>query len=593
MIKKYAEWKKENEKQIEQYKKFIIPYLKQYMSAFCLAVIFGLLTVLGNSALTFTSGYLISSASLMPYNILMLYVPIVLVRAFGISQAVTRYIERLIGHNAVLKILSNMRVKLYEVLEPQALFIRSRFRTGDLLGTLADDIEHLQDVYIRTILPTIIALSVFAFSFISLAVFDWLFALWIAICLGIIVFVYPVLSLILLKKHQMKQKKIRSQLYSSLTDAIFGLSDWLISGKKEHFVKSYIKHREADRDIERKLQKWDDAREFQLRAISGIILVMVALWAGKEAMHGEFAPAYIAAFTLVTLPIIDGLIPVSNAIERLPVYEESLARIDAIEKNRIEEKKQEPVPINRNEGKIVLKNVSFKYSGGQEDSLKNISFTINNGEKIAILGKSGAGKSTLLQLIQGTFLPNDGKVAINGIEPNLYGDNIYDLISVLNQKPYLFATTVANNIRLGKDDATDEEIGRVIEKVGLHDYIYSLPKGLQTQMEEAGQRFSGGERQRIALSRILLKDTPIVILDEPTVGLDPVTEKDLVDTIFKVLEDKTVIWVTHHLMGIEKMDQILFLDNGKIAMHGAHQELFEINERYRQLYELDQGFIID
>lgn len=592
-MKKYTEWLKKNQKQIEQFKTFIVPYLKQYKSAVFLAIFFGLLTVLGNSALTFTSGYLISSASLMPYNILLLYIPIVLVRAFGISQAVTRYIERLIGHNAVLKILSNMRVKLYEVIEPQALFIRSRFRTGDLLGTLADDIEHLQDVYIRTIFPTIIALSVFSVSIISIAVFDWLFALWIAICLGIVVFVYPILSLYLLKKQQVKQKKIRSQMYSSLTDAIFGLNDWLISGKTERFFKWYMKHRDNDRNIERTIQKWNDAREFQLRILSGIILVTVALWAGMEAQKGEFAPAYIAAFTLVTLPILDGLIPVSNAIERLPAYEESLERLETIEKLQIEEIKENCPPVHKNEGKIVLKNVSFKYAGANEESLKNISLTINSGDKVAILGKSGAGKSTLLQLIQGTFLPTDGIVTINNIEPHRFGENIYDLISVLNQKPYLFATTVANNIRLGKDEATHEEIEKVIEKVGLKSYIHSLPKGLHTQMEETGQRFSGGERQRIALSRILLKDTPIVILDEPTVGLDPVTEKDLVDTIFKVLEDKTVIWVSHHLMGMEKMDQILFLDKGKIAMQGSHRELLNTCERYRQLYELDQGIAFD
>ena len=146
--------------------------------------------------LTFTSGYLISRAAQRPENILMIYVPVVLVRTFGISRAVTHYVERLAGHNAVLKILSHMSVKLYGILEPQALFIRSRFQTGDLLGTLADDIEHLQDVYIRTIFPTLTALSLFVSSVLSLAFFDWLFALWIALCLSIIVVVYPLLSLL-------------------------------------------------------------------------------------------------------------------------------------------------------------------------------------------------------------------------------------------------------------------------------------------------------------------------------------------------------------------------------------------------------------
>lgn len=146
-----------------------------------------------------------------------------------------------------------------------------------------------------------------------------------------------------------------------------------------------------------------------------------------------------------------------------------------------------------------------------------------------------------------------------------------------------------NNIRLGNQQATKEEIEAVVKQVRLDEYINSLPNGLQTQMEETGQRFSGGERQRIALARILLKDTPIVILDEPTIGLDPFIENELVETIMTSLQDKTVIWITHHLTGIERMDQVLFLDKGQIAIQGTHEELMRTNERYQQLYKLDRG----
>ena len=130
---------------------------------------------------------------------------------------------------------------------------------------------------------------------------------------------------------------------------------------------------------------------------------------------------------------------------------------------------------------------------------------------------------------------------------------------------------------------------KVIKQVELDKYIHSLPKGLQTEMYETGARFSGGERQRIALARILLKNTPVVILDEPTVGLDPQTEYALVETIFDVLKDKTVIWITHHLTGIEKMDKVIFMDKGEIVMSGHHDELMKTSERYRQLYEMDRG----
>lgn len=573
---------------MKHFNTYIKPYLRQYYRSISLAVFFGLLTVLASSMLTFTSGYLISSASLMPYNILMLYVPIVLVRTFGISQAVTRYIERLIGHNAVLKILSDMRVWLYRMLEPQALFIRERFQTGDLLGTLADDIEHLQDLYIRTIFPTIVALCLFAGSIISLSLFDWKFALWIGFCLSLIVVVYPVWSLFILKKRQLKQKEVQSRLYSNLTDAVFGLTDWIISGREKDFINGFHREREEIFEVDRRLRYWNQSRELQLRILSGLILIMMAIWSGFEAQAGGIAPTYIAAFTLVTLPIIEGLLPISHAIERIPAYQESLRRVGNIERGDRHEAK--PIEVGKsNAANLVADRLTYRYAGSQEAALHQMSLSIPQGHKLALLGKSGAGKSTFLQLLLGALVPTSGKVELNGQACHRYGDAIFEQISVLNQKPYLFATTVENNIRLGNQTATREEIERVVKQVKLDQYFHTLPNGLATQMEETGARFSGGERQRIALARILLKNTPVVILDEPTVGLDPQTEADLIETIFEALKDKTVIWITHHLMGMEKMDKIVFMEKGKVAIEGSHEELLETSERYQRLYELDKG----
>ncbi|MED3644274.1 thiol reductant ABC exporter subunit CydC [Caldifermentibacillus hisashii] len=575
---------------MNNFNKYIRPFIKQYKWFMLATVFLGFLTFLTASMLTFTSGFLITRAAEAPYNILMLYVPIVLVRAFGIARPVVRYMERLVGHNTVLKILADMRVRLYDALEPQALFIRSRFQTGDLVGTLADDIEHLQDAYIRTIFPTIVALFLFVFSVTSLAIFDPFFALWIAVCLAVIIVVYPLLSLYFLKKRQIQVKEKRNRLYKMFTDAVLGISDWMISGNKERFIGQFMKESRETNKIEKKLADWNHARTFQLQVISGLILIFVGIWAGFEALEGEILPAYIASFTLVTLPILEGLIPVSNAIEKIPAYQESLERLENIDQYNGTQGVVGSFEIATNPV-IYFEHVDYTYGSNKEPALKNINLTIRPGEKVALLGKSGAGKSTLLQLLIGAMKPDNGTVKIGELPASGYGEQIYEVISVLNQKPYLFATTVENNIRLGNQEATREEIEDVIRQVKLDQYIHSLPKGLDTQMEESGQRFSGGERQRIALARILLKNTPIVVLDEPTVGLDPLTERDLLDTIFKTLEGKTVILITHHLMGMEKMDQIVFLDNGAISMHGNHRSLLKENERYRKLYRLDLGEI--
>ncbi|WAA12921.1 thiol reductant ABC exporter subunit CydC [Fervidibacillus halotolerans] len=571
------------------FKTYIFPYIKQYKWMMITTILLGMMTVLAASLLNFTSGYLITRAAEMPLNILMIYVPVVLVRAFGIARPVARYLERLAGHNAVLKILSSMRVKLYDMLEPQALFVRSRFQTGDLIGTLADDIEHLQDAYIRTIFPTITALFLLLYSVITLAVYDWLFALWMFLCLSVIIFVYPLFSLYILKKKQMKEKESKGDQYRALTDAVLGISDWVISGKKERFIRKYVEMSGKTHEAQREIAFWNQSRTFQLHVISGLITIFVGFWAGHEAMSGNILPTYIASFTLVTFPILESLIPVSHAVERIPSYQESLQRIDQINKTvPKEQKKEESVKLGE-KPVIEIKNVSYKYDGGKEEAVKSLNLSIPHGQKIAILGRSGSGKSTLLQLLLGVRSPQTGEILIDDTPPEKYGDQIFDLVGVLNQKPYLFATTVENNIRLGKEDATKEEIERVIRQVGLDQYIHSLPKGLDTQMEEAGQRFSGGERQRIALARILLKDTPVVVLDEPTVGLDPETELDLLSTMFNVLKEKTVILITHHLIGLEKMDQIIFMDKGRIKMSGSHKQLMETDERYRQLYQLDRG----
>ncbi|WP_428909410.1 thiol reductant ABC exporter subunit CydC [Niallia sp. Krafla_26] len=572
------------------YQQYIFPYLKQYQKSIWLTILFGFLTVVGASMLTFTSGYLISRAAERPENILMIYVPVVLVRTFGISRSVTHYFERLAGHNAVLKILSQMRVKLYSIIEPQALFIRSRFQTGDLLGTLADDIEHLQDVYIRTIFPTLVGLCLYVAAIISLSVFDVFFALWIALCLGVIVFLYPLISLFLLKKRQIHQKQTRAKLYQTLTDTVFGLGDWIISGQKERFITQFIQDSKENNDIDKSIRYWNQTRAFQLQIITGIILIFMGIWSGNEAQAGAIAPTYIAAFTLVTIPIAESLIPISHAIERIPTYSESLKRIQAIENYVPEqEQQQKSEAVVSNSAQIEFKDVYYRYEQQSKDALQKISISIPQGKRIAILGKSGAGKSTLIQLLLGALSPTIGTIDISGYAPKQYGDDIFEMVSVLNQKPYLFATSIKNNIRLGNQTATNKEIEQVIEQVQLDEYIHSLPRGIHTQMEESGQRFSGGERQRIALARILLKNTPVVILDEPTVGLDPQTERQLVDTILTALEGKTIIWVTHHLIGIEKMDQVLFFDNGNITMNGSHQELLQNNEHYQQLYELDKG----
>lgn len=560
---------------------------------FIFTLLLSLMTAGCSCALIFTSGYLISKSALKPENILMVYIPIVLVRAFGIGKAVFRYVERYVGHDFVLKILAKMRLYFYRILEPQALLIRSRYQTGDILSTLAEDIEHLQDFYLRTLFPVLVAFVIFTIYVVSLGMFDFSFALLTAFYFWILLFVFPWVSLWITHRKQRSVKYWRNGLYQKLTDAIFGIHDWMISGNRSSFIQAYLVDEEMVVKTRRSLHRFQQLRIFLAQCVVGILIISMAYWTTQQFHDGKLSSPMIVAGVLMILPLMDLLLPVSEAIEKLPDYQDSIKRLDQFQpkdevnpgdssnvlKTEWEKVKRTP--------HLQLKNVFYRYDSSSQRSIENVSLDIPYGKKIAILGRSGAGKSTLMKLIRGDLVPEQGSVTLNGMEVHCYGSRIFQMISVCEQRPYLFDTTVANNLRLGDPNATDEDLQRVAKQVKLDHLLASLLYGYQTPMLEMGARFSGGERQRIALARILLQNSPIVILDEPTVGLDPNTEQDLLQTIFHVFQGKTLIWITHHLAGVEQMDEVIFLDKGQVVMHGSHHELLAKEARYRRLYQLD------
>lgn len=572
---------------------WILTHLRSFRLRFFLVIVLGILTAGCAAALMFTSGFLISKSALRPENILMVYVPIVLVRTFGIGRAVIHYVERLMGHDMVLRILAKMRVRLYQILEPQALFLRSRYRTGDVLGTLADDIERLQDVYVRTIFPAVTAVVIYGVCIAALGTFDLSFALWMALYLFFLVFLLPLISLWITHVRQRRMRQRRNHLYREWTDAVMGLSDWVISGRSRELIESHEVDEAKLAVVERNLRRWERWRTLIGQGMFGIIVITMVYWAGGQVQDDQLAATMIAAFTLVIFPLMDVFLPVSEAVEKIPQYNNSLDRLRRFSgtdtfKSPEPEISEETLQKARQEVHIRFKNVYHQYEGADEWSIDNISLDIPHGKKIALIGRSGAGKSTFIKLIQGVLVPSRGKVTLNGVDADRFGDEIPKVISVLNQRPHLFDTTVANNIRLGRPDATDEEVRRAARQVKLDSLIQSLPLGYDTPMLETGERFSGGERQRIALARILLQNTPVMILDEPTVGLDPRTERDLLKTIFQVTEGKTLIWITHHLTDVEKMDEVIFLEDGQIEMKGPHEDLIACIPRYRRLYHLDR-----
>jgi ATP-binding cassette subfamily C protein CydC len=482
-----------------------------------------------------------------------------------------------------------MRVRLYKVLEPQAILLRSRFLTGDLLGVLADDIENLQNYYLKTLFPSIVSLVVYAVMIISAGLFSIPFAILFAVLIGLLTFVGPFLSYIYTKAKNEKIKQGKHRLYQQFTDAVFGISDWVFSGKYLNFIQRYEIQQQELLKVEKKLHSFVNWRAVLNQLVLGMIVILAIYWANDMTLSGRIPGTFIAAFGLVIMSLLESFLPISEAVSEASRYQDSIKRLESMESNEspkwLEVEGNKVAQKDLSEVTIECNHVSFQYSA-EHQLINDFSLKVEQGGKIAILGPSGAGKSTLLKIIQGELKPTSGKILLNGRKASDIQALIPKMLSVLNQKAYLFHTSVLNNIRLGNPDATDEEVYAAAKKVELHEMIKELPNGYATNMKETGQRFSGGERQRIALARILLQKTPVVIMDEPTVGLDPITENKLLDTIFSTLDGKTIIWVTHHLAGMDKMDRIIFMDQGNITMYGSHQQLLG-EERYRRLYRLD------
>ncbi len=573
---------------------WVKPFMAKYRKLLFLVLFLGFMTLFSGSALMFISGFLISKSASIPENIMLVYVPIVLTRAFGISRPVFRYIERLTSHNWVLKMTSDLRVKLYQSLEQDAVFIKGKHKTGDILAILAEDIDHIQNLYLRTIFPTFISWIIYFVVVVALGWFSIPFALMMAWMLAVVVILLPLVSILVNGAKMYSQKTARNGLYDQLTDAVLGVGDWLFSGRKDDFLKSYEANEQVNREKDYEIKRFNRVRDFILQVTFGLIAVAVLIWTSSvfQGNHGG-AANWIAAFVLAVFPLIDAFATIPDAVSELTIYEDSIKRMNklpAIKTTSTEAFIKEIEALKESGFKnIQFEKVAFSYEKQGKKVIDDLTISIPKGKKVAILGKSGAGKSTIGKLLRGDLVPQTGTITLNQVPTNELEDDISNWIGVISQNPHLFNTSVMNNVRLGNIDASDEEVINVLHQVGLGEMIASLPEGFETSVEEAGARFSGGEGQRLALARILLQDAPIILLDEPTVGLDPITEQILLDTLFTTLKNKTIIWITHHLQGVDQMDEVLFIEDGKIEMQGTPQGLLATNDRYQRLYRLDRG----
>lgn len=569
---------------------WVLPYLKRYKKLLALVIFLGFMTFFCGSALMFTSGYLISRAAQRPENILMIYVPIVLTRAFGIGRPAFRYAQRLTSHNWVLRIVSDFRKKLYLAVEKTAVTIRQERQTGDILAVLADDIEHIENLYLRTIFPVIIGWLLYIVVTVAIGGFNWAFGLLMFLLFGVITVIIPLISVAVNGARVYQTREIQHEFYVGLTDSVLGLADWVIAGRQTDLVANQDQPIEAQVKLRRQDHHFTWWRDFTTQMFVGIITVAMLIFADVQFGSSDKLVNWIAAFTLAIFPTIDAFQGIAQGFTEWPSHQASIRRVNEFDQNEkatstVAQATLAPADFTA----LHINDVTFQYANGKAPAVNHLALQIKRGEKLAILGPSGAGKSTFLKLLLGDLTATTGQILINDLDVAAVQTQRAELFGVLDQQPYLFNSTVMNNVRLGNLAATDEQVIAAVEAVGLGELVASLPDGYETAMSEGGSRFSGGERQRFALARILLQDAPIIILDEPTVSLDPITEAEILATIFKLFKDKTIIWVTHHLMGVKYVDQVRFIENGAFAMSGSPAQLYQSEPRFKKLLDLDRG----
>lgn len=542
------------------------------------AAVMGFLTVASNIGLMATSAYLISRAAQHP-PVLYLMVPIVGVRFFGISRAVLRYLERYFSHDVTFRVLGRMRVRFYRALEPLAPARLTDYRSGDLLSRIVADVETLQNFFLRVLMPPLAAGLVLILVFVFLARFEPALAY---VVTGLFLAAGVALPLVMRTMGRGTARRaveVRSTLNAHLVDSIQGMSDILASGQAG-------RQQEQVEALGRELLGLQGrmAGTTGLSAAFTGLSMNLALWsvlalAVPLVARGTLDGVYLAMLGLTALSSFEAVLPLPLAFQHLDGSLEAARRIFRI----ID---AEPaVPDAVCSGELVVRDSSgrllqpigydlridglrFRYSPEEPWVLDGLNLVLPEGGRVALVGPSGAGKSTLVNILLRFWDYAEGTIRLGGHELKAYSpEHVRRLIGAVTQRTHLFNATIRENLLLARPEAGEEDLIRAAREAQIHEFIESLPQGYDTYIGEGGLKLSGGQRQRLAIARVLLKNAPILILDEATAGLDPVTEKEIMKAIYRLMEGRTALVITHQVAGLEIMDEILVLKEGRVANH--------------------------
>ncbi len=568
----------------------LLPYIKLYKKhwlGLSVGMLLGLITLLSAISLLTLSGWFIAASAIAGLTIARstfnYMAPGAGIRGFAIARTAGRWLERVATHDATFKLLADLRLFFFRKLIPLIPGRQSRLRDADLLNRLVSDVDAMDHVYLRLISPLVIGVIGLIGITGFLAFFDVSIALTLGGILLSLMILLPIVFYKLGKTHGESLTESKAQYRIRLLDWLQGHAELRLFNAEARYREAADAELDTLMKAQRRMAVLSGLASGLLVLAMGWTLVLI-LWLAADGLNGHPPSAFVAMFAFATMASFELMMPVATAFQFLGQTLSSARRLNEI-------LQAEPDTVfdpngykGSADGHLVFNDVHYTYYDSDKPVINGLSLTVSAGEKVAILGRTGCGKSTLLQLITRNWDPQYGQITLDGRPlADWSEESLRQAMTVVSQRVDVFHGTLRENLQLATPQGKDEDFIDALTKVDLQHLLDD--KGLDAWLGEGGRQLSGGERRRIGIARALLHNAPILLLDEPTEGLDKRTEQQILSLLLSHAKNKTVIFITHRLVGLEAMDQIVLMDEGKIIEQGKHQDLRNQSGRYSELWQ--------
>lgn len=555
-----------------------------------LALLLGSLALGSAVGLMATSGWLISRAAQQP-PVLYLMVAVTATRAFGIGRAVFRYAERLVSHDAVLRMLADTRVAVYRRLERLAPAGLRTTRRGDLLSRLVADVDALQDYWLRWLLPVGAAVVV---STGSVAFTAWLLpeagavlaAGLLAAGVGV-----PLVTGTVARRAERRLAPARGALAARTADLLTGTAELTVAGALPSRTAGV---RAADSVLTRIASRTATATALGdglTALVSGLTVTAAALVGARAVADGRLDGVIMAVVVLTPLAAFEAVLGLPAAVRYRQRVRRSAERVfEVLDSPEPVREPERPGSAPASPFPLVVRGLAARHAGQDRDALTGVDLTLTQGRRIAVVGASGSGKTTLAQVLLRFLDPGAGSYTLAGVDArSLDGDDVRRFVGLCAQDAHLFDSSVRENLLLARKGASEAELRDALARARLLEWADGLPDGLDTLVGEHGARLSGGQRQRLALARALLADFPVLVLDEPAEHLDLATADALTHDLLAATEGRTTLLITHRLAGLEAVDEVVVLDEGRVVQRGRYAELTAVAGPLRRMTEREEA----